>query len=218
MGTPGAPWTSDNLGDDPGIAGWREAFRLQGLKPSRYRTSPEALARRVLRGDRIQTTLPVVNAYNAVSVRQPGMDPQAHRQVHTPLLRQANIELAQGLDDPQSSPHRPLGVILMREGIAEVDEQAIAEILGDTPLKAADDLGARVLIGPYHLAPLFGVELAGERGRVHQVTKQHRELAAFGLKGRRSRCWCGRLRRAGRLGSKRESWRCRLGSAWGGCR
>jgi hypothetical protein len=111
MGKPGAPWTSDNLGDDPGIAGWREAFRLQGLKPSRYRTSPEALARRVLRGDRIQTTLPVVNAYNAVSVLQPGMDPQTHRQVHTPLLRQANIELAQGLDDPQSSPHRPLGVI-----------------------------------------------------------------------------------------------------------
>ena len=35
----------------------------------------------------------------------------------------------------------------------------------------------------YDLAEVFGVELAGEDGRVHQVTEQHRELAAFGLWG-----------------------------------
>jgi short-chain 2-methylacyl-CoA dehydrogenase len=69
----------------------------------------------------------------------------------------------------------------VRQGIAEVDQQAIAEILGDMPLKAGDHLGAGVLIGPHHLAPLLRVELAGEHGGVHQVTKQHRELAAFGL-------------------------------------
>ena len=50
------------------------------------------------------------------------------------------------------------------------------------PLEAGDHLGARVLIGPHHLAQVFGVELAGEDGRVHQVTKQHGELAAFGLR------------------------------------
>ena len=81
----------------------------------------------------------------------------------------------------QSGPYRPLGVILVRQGVAEVDEQAIAEILRDMPLKAGDHLGAGGLIGPHHLAQLFRVELAGEHGRVYQVTKQHGELAPFGV-------------------------------------
>jgi hypothetical protein len=45
------------------------------------------------------------------------------------------------------------------------------------------------LIRPHHLAPVFGVELAGQHGRVHQVTKQHRELAALGLNGTRFSGW-----------------------------
>jgi len=39
------------------------------------------------------------------------------------------------------------------------------------------------LIGPHHLAPVFRVELAGQHRRVHQVAKQHGELAAFRLGG-----------------------------------
>ena len=131
---------------------------------------------------------------------QPGVDPQAHGQLHAPLLRQAGIELPQGLDDAQPGPHRPLRVILMRQGVAEVDQQAIAEILRDMPLKAGDHLGAGVLIGPHHLAEVFRVELTGEGGRVHQVTEQHRELAAFGVRGS-GRRWCrGSL---GGLGGRR---------------
>ena len=86
-----------------------------------------------------------------------------------------------GLHHPQPGAHGPLRVIFMRQGVAEVDQQAIAEILGDIALKAGDHLGAGVLIGPHHLAQLLGVELAGEHGRVHQVAEQHGELAAFGL-------------------------------------
>jgi hypothetical protein len=69
----------------------------------------------------------------------------------------------------------------MRQGVAEVDEQAIAEILGDMSLKAGDHLGADLLIGPHHCTEIFRVELAGESGRVHQVTEQDGELAAFRL-------------------------------------
>ena len=54
-----------------------------------------------------------------------------------PLLLQAGIELAHGLHDPEPGPHGPLGVIFVRQGIAEVDEQAIAEILRDMPSKRA---------------------------------------------------------------------------------
>ena len=64
-------------------------------------------------------------------------------------------------------------------GIAEIDQQPIAEELGDIPLIAGDHLGGRLLIGPHHFAPVFGVELAGEHRRVHQIAEQYGELAAF---------------------------------------
>ena len=67
-------------------------------------------------------------------------------------MLQASVELPQGVDHPQPSPHRPLGVVLMRQGITKVDEQAVAEILRDLPLKAGDHLGTRLLVGPHHLA------------------------------------------------------------------
>ena len=128
---------------------------------------------------------------------QPGMDPQAHRQLHPPLLRETGIELPQGLDDPQPGPHGPLGVIFVRQGVAKVDEQAVAEILRDMALKAGDHLGAGLLIGPHHLAQVFRVELADERRRVHEVTEQDGELAPFRL-GRG-----GGSRRRYRLGPRR---------------
>jgi hypothetical protein len=129
------------------------------------------------------------------------MDPQANGEVHTPLPRQAGIELAHGLDHPQPGSHGPLCIIFVCQGVAEIDEQAITEILGDMPVKAGNHLGAGVLIGPYDLAQLFRVELAGEHSRVHQVTKQHGELAAFGVRRRRDDWgW----RDAGRLGCRRS--------------
>jgi hypothetical protein len=67
-------------------------------------------------------------------------------------------------------------------GVAEVDQQAVAEILGDVALITADHRGACLLIVPYDLAPLFGVELAGEHGRVRQIAEQDGELTAFGVR------------------------------------
>jgi len=112
--------------------------------------------------------------------------------------------LSQRLHDPEASPYGPLGIIFVCQGIAEVDEQAIAKILRNMPLKAGDHLGTGLLIGPHHRAQLFRVELAGERGRVHQVTEHDRELAAFGVGERRCRV-CGFKR--GALCSLRAWWR-----------
>jgi hypothetical protein len=94
----------------------------------------------------------------------------------------------------------------MRLGIAKVDEQPVAEILGDMPLKAADHLGAGLLIGPHHLSPLLGVELASEASRVHQVAEQHGELAAFGI----------RSAEFGGSGFRRERYGGLAGRLWGG--
>ena len=68
-----------------------------------------------------------------------------------------------------------LRVIFMRLGIAKIDQQAIAQVLGNVPVEALDDLCRGGLVGSYHLTVVFGVQLPGETGRVHQVTEQHGE-------------------------------------------
>jgi hypothetical protein len=65
-------------------------------------------------------------------------------------------------------------------GIAKVDQEAIPEILGNMPLKALDDLSASILVGAHYLTVILRVEPPGERGRIDQITEQHRELPAFG--------------------------------------
>jgi len=57
------------IADVPPIRRWREAFGAAGLKPSTYKSSPEALARRFLKGGSIATSLPLVNLYCAVSAK-----------------------------------------------------------------------------------------------------------------------------------------------------
>jgi hypothetical protein len=52
---------------------------------------------------------------------QPGMHPQAHRQVYPALRRQTRIELAHSLDHTQPSTDGPLGVVFMGLRIAKVD-------------------------------------------------------------------------------------------------
>lgn len=61
--------TLQNLTEDPRVAGWRDAIGRCGLKPSTFKSSPEQLARRVLKGQDVSTPLPLVDAYCAVSVR-----------------------------------------------------------------------------------------------------------------------------------------------------
>jgi hypothetical protein len=50
-------------------------------------------------------------------------------------------------------------------------------------VKALDDCRSGLLIGPYHVSPIFWVELAGEECRVDEITEHHRELAPFGIWG-----------------------------------
>ena len=59
----------EGLTEFPRIKSWREAYRSFGAKPSEFRSSIEALARRVLRGDPLPSINALVDIGNVVSLR-----------------------------------------------------------------------------------------------------------------------------------------------------
>ena len=72
-------------------------------------------------------------------------------------------------------------------GPAKVDQQAVAEILGDIAIIGLERGGRRGLVGTHHGAVVFGIELLGEFGRGDQVAEHYRDLPAFGLEGAAAR-------------------------------
>lgn len=51
------------------IVDWREAYRSFGCKPSEYRSSVEALLRRILQGKELPLINPIVDIYNLISIK-----------------------------------------------------------------------------------------------------------------------------------------------------
>lgn len=56
------------LSAHPDIARWREVYSSMGAKPSKYRSSLEALIRRVVKGQELWNVSSVVDCYNCASV------------------------------------------------------------------------------------------------------------------------------------------------------
>jgi DNA/RNA-binding domain of Phe-tRNA-synthetase-like protein len=61
--------TLETLHDQPAIEGTREAYKVLGKEPSRYRPSAEALQRRVLQGKGLYFINNIVDAINLLSIR-----------------------------------------------------------------------------------------------------------------------------------------------------
>ena len=61
--------TLESLTSEPRIAAWREAFRKLGIKPSEYRASVEAMARRALRDQELPAINTLVDIGNILSLR-----------------------------------------------------------------------------------------------------------------------------------------------------
>ncbi|MBN1485289.1 MAG: cytoplasmic protein [Chloroflexia bacterium] len=59
----------EELAQHPRIASWREAYRSFGAKPNKYRSSVEALARRVLGGSELPSINALVDVGNLLSLR-----------------------------------------------------------------------------------------------------------------------------------------------------
>ncbi len=60
--------TEENLTSHPDIARWREVFRSMGVKPNKYKSTVEALVKRVLKGQNMWNISSVVDVYNCVTV------------------------------------------------------------------------------------------------------------------------------------------------------
>lgn len=59
----------DQIAEEPRIKSWREAYRAFGAKPSEFRSSIEAMARRALRGDELPSISALVDLGNIMSLR-----------------------------------------------------------------------------------------------------------------------------------------------------
>jgi len=59
----------EQVTEEPRIKAWRDAYRSFGAKPAEFRSSVEAMSRRVLRGDELPTINALVDIGNVVSLR-----------------------------------------------------------------------------------------------------------------------------------------------------
>jgi DNA/RNA-binding domain of Phe-tRNA-synthetase-like protein len=64
-----AQLTIENIAEHPRIKPWREAYKAFGAKPSEFRSSVEAMARRVLRHDQLPSINALVDIGNLVSLQ-----------------------------------------------------------------------------------------------------------------------------------------------------
>ncbi len=60
----------ETIAEHPRIKPWREAYKAFGAKPSEFRSSIEAMARRALRGDQLPSINPLVDIGNIISLRR----------------------------------------------------------------------------------------------------------------------------------------------------
>jgi DNA/RNA-binding domain of Phe-tRNA-synthetase-like protein len=58
----------EKVSEDPVVASWREAYGMMGVKPSKFRSSIEALLRRASKKLPLDLPIPSVNLYNACSI------------------------------------------------------------------------------------------------------------------------------------------------------
>ncbi len=105
--------------------------------------------------------------------REAAGDAETHPQ------RPRRRQMADRVDDRKPGAHRPLGVVLVRLRIAEVDKQPIAHVLRDKVVEAGDRFGDAAVIGADHLPQILGIETRRERRRADQIAEHHRQLAPF---------------------------------------
>src|SRR2546425_233514 len=113
-----------------------------------------------------------------------GVRPRGPRPPRPGGRLEPGVRLSRRVDEGEPPAHRPLGVVLVRLRVAEVDEQAVAQVLGDVTAEAGDGLGGSALVLGRDLSPVLGVELPGHGSRADEVAEEDGELPPFALRRR----------------------------------
>ena len=77
--------------------------------------------------------------------------------------------------------HGALRVILVRAGIAEIGEYAVADKPGDAAVVIGNDPRAGGPIGADHLPHVLGIKASRELSRAYQIAEHHGEVASLGI-------------------------------------
>ncbi len=118
----------------------------------------------------------VASTYDVGDHHKPGGDADAD-------LRRGTAErgeLADCLDRRQGGKDRSFRVILIGARVAEINQSAIAHVVGDKAAKPGNRLGDRAVVRTDELTKFFRIELGRQRGRSNQIVKQDCQLPAFG--------------------------------------
>ena len=198
------------------LHGLGEAFdrlRAQALHPEELRHQPSRRAadddgvglgeplhaRGDVRRVAHREALRAVRTADVTHDRQAGVDADAHGERHRPLRAQPRVQLGDGVDDVETGLHGASSIIFMRDGIAEVDQDAVAVELRDGALVAADGRRRGFAVVADDVAEILRVDFARQLRGSHQVAEDERHVAAFD--GRRDG---GRGARGGRVGRPRR--------------
>jgi hypothetical protein len=107
------------------------------------------------------------------------------READADLKRLSRAQLLERFDQGEPGAHRLLGVVLMGLRISEIDEDAVAHVLGHEPAITPDHLGHAALIGPDHLPEVLGVHTRRKLCRPDDITEHYRQLTALSLRAAR---------------------------------
>ena len=113
----------DAIAAEPLVADWRAAIAACGLKPSTYKSSPEQLARRVLKSGPLETGLALVDAYCDVATRH--LAPLGGYDV----ARLPGGDVRLRLADPDADEFHPLGG---RDGEMPLGKDVAVYAIGST--------------------------------------------------------------------------------------
>src|SRR6516165_1293194 len=92
----------------------------------------------------------------------------------------ARLELGNRGNDIQSRPHGSLGIVFVREGIAEIGQYPVPPELGEEAVIASRNTGAGGVIGIDHGTHVLRIESSRQGSRAHQIADHHCEMAALG--------------------------------------
>ena len=101
--------------------------------------------------------------------RLAGVDPDPHPQLEPRL---GLVQLGDRLEDPQARPHRPLGIVLVRDRRPEGGHHGVADELLDRAVVALDLLAQAGVVGPDTGAYVLRVLLLGGGGEPDEIAEE----------------------------------------------